>query len=212
MRSSTRHGVLLVLSLAVIGWFPHGVGREGPAWRLSMATAYTSLGLLGLCLAIGPWSILRGRPNPLSSALRRDVGIWAGGLGLLHVVAGLQVHFRGHPVRYFLSAAQAHQPFPLPRLDAFGIANHLGLIAALLLIPLLASSNNAAPRRLGPRRWKGLQRSSYAVMLLVIAHGILYMSIEGRPPMFSLIAGVIVLIAATFQGLGYLAVRRGAAA
>jgi sulfoxide reductase heme-binding subunit YedZ len=195
----------------VIGAFQLAFGSESPAWRLSMATAYGSLALLGLSLAIGPLKILRGHPNPVSGALRRDIGIWAGALGLLHVFAGLHVHFIGRMGLYFLRETKGHLPFPL-RLDAFGVANHMGLLAAVLLIPLLATSNNASLKWLGPLRWKGLQRFTYAVALLVVAHAVIYMALEGRSPMFVAIAALIVLVTATLQALGYATVRNGAGA
>ena len=43
--------------------------------RISTATAYASIVLLAVALSIGPLNVLRGKPNPLSSYLRRDVGI-----------------------------------------------------------------------------------------------------------------------------------------
>ena len=46
-------------------------------------------------LCLGPWNVLRGRPNPTSFHLRRDVGIWAGILANVHTAIGLRVHLRG---------------------------------------------------------------------------------------------------------------------
>src|SRR5713226_2215143 len=46
--------------------------------RLSMATAYAGLIFLAASLWLGPWNVLRRRPNPVSFDLRRDVGIWTG--------------------------------------------------------------------------------------------------------------------------------------
>src|SRR5689334_9170109 len=63
--------------------------------RASLATAYVALGLFVATLAFGPLAALRGRRYPLSTDVRRDVGIWAGIAALAHVVLGLQVHLRG---------------------------------------------------------------------------------------------------------------------
>src|SRR3954467_12272387 len=63
--------------------------------RLSMATAYAALAFLAASLALGTWNVLTRRPNPVSFDLRRDIGIWAGVLALLHTVIGLTVHLRG---------------------------------------------------------------------------------------------------------------------
>jgi sulfoxide reductase heme-binding subunit YedZ len=66
------------------------------------------------------------------------------------------------------------------RHDTFGWANHLGLLAGLLLVLLLLLSNDWSLARLGARRWKGLQRWNYAVFALAIAHAVLYQVLEKR--------------------------------
>src|SRR5688572_18251144 len=60
-------------------------------FRVSMATAYVSLTLLAATLVTGPLNVLRRRPNPVSTDLRRDLGIWSALLGLGHVATGLMV-------------------------------------------------------------------------------------------------------------------------
>ncbi len=56
--------------------------------RLSFATAYPALVLLAATLIIGPWRTLSGKTKAISLDLRRDIGIWAGVLGVLHAAAG----------------------------------------------------------------------------------------------------------------------------
>ncbi|MBA2451342.1 MAG: hypothetical protein H0V51_25280 [Chloroflexi bacterium] len=68
---------------------------HGPLRRLSLGLGYASLALFLLTLATGPWTVIRGRRMPVSTMFRRDVGIWAGLTGCLHVVFGLQSHFDG---------------------------------------------------------------------------------------------------------------------
>lgn len=46
----------------------------------------------------------------------------------------------------------------------------VGVIALALFVPLALSSNAAAPRRLGPRRWRLLHRLVYPAAVLVVAH------------------------------------------
>src|SRR5262249_46265634 len=124
---------LLVFTLAKTKYLP---------FRLSMATAYTGTLLLGVTLVLGVLKVLRGEISPVSTDWRRDVGIWAALFGLAHLVIGLQVHAPGRMETYFVYAAEANRSFRL-RLDAFGWANHLGLLAGLLLLVLLALSNDA---------------------------------------------------------------------
>lgn len=161
---------LLVFALVKAEYLP---------FRLSMATAYTGALLLFATLALGVFKVLRGEPYPVSTDWRRDVGIWAALFGVAHVVIGLQVHMRGRMWTYFVYPAEQARLFPL-RLDSFGWANHLGLIAGLLLVLLLALSNDWSLTRLGARRWKALQRWNYTVFGLILAHGVLYQVIEKR--------------------------------
>src|SRR5262245_59474514 len=161
---------LLVFALARTAYLPFG---------LSMATAYTSLLLLGVTLVLGVLKVLRGEASPVSTDWRRDAGIWSALFGLAHVVIGLQVHAPGRMRTYFVYPTEEDHSFPC-RLDAFGWANHLGLLAGLLLVFLLILSNDWSLTRLGAQRWKGFQRWNYAVFGLVLAHGVLYQVLEKR--------------------------------
>jgi sulfoxide reductase heme-binding subunit YedZ len=146
-------------------------GRE-LTYRLSMATGYVSVVLIAWALLIGPWRVRRGRPAPASTDLRRDVGIWGAVFGLAHVVTGLQVHFAGAFWKYFVYPDGDHR-IPL-RHDLFGFANWTGLAATLVLVLLLAISNDAALRALGTRRWKSWQRWTYWAAALTVAHALAY--------------------------------------
>lgn len=145
-----------------------------------MSTAYASLIFLSATLAVGPLRVLRGRHAPANILLRRDLGIWAGILGLVHVAAGFTVHFRGDTWKYFFARFPSEtDPLPL-RLDAFGAAVYAGTASALVLLLLLALSNNWSLRRLGTHRWKSLQRWSYAGFALMAVHGAVFQLLESR--------------------------------
>jgi len=130
--------------------------------RASFALAYPALALIAATLLLGPWNILRKRKNPVSSDLRRDIGIWAGILSLLHTPAGQCVHLRGRPWLYYFYRDSERHTLPF-RHDLFGFANYTGLISALILIALLATSNDYSLRILGTPRWKQLQRWNYGL-------------------------------------------------
>ena len=51
---------------------------------------------------LGPLNVIRGRRNPVSFDLRRDLGIWSGVMALLHAAVGLNVHLRERPWLYFV--------------------------------------------------------------------------------------------------------------
>ena len=140
--------------------------------RASFATAYPAIVLLAATLLTGPWNWLRRVPNPVSSDLRRDLGIWAGILSLLHTAVGQCVHLRGRPWLYYVYGPQEHHHGL--RHDAFGFANFTGAASALLVLALLATSNDYSLRKLGTRGWKKLQRWNYAVFALAGVHALLY--------------------------------------
>lgn len=169
--------------------------------RLSMATAYSSLLFLCATLLLGPWNTLRRSPNPVSFDLRRDIGIWAGLLAILHTAVGLTVHLRGRMWMYFLK-----QRHPLKfQTGQFGAANDIGLISALLFVMLLAISNDISLRTLGIERWKSLQRWTYAAVGLAVVHGILFQLVEKRhlPWVLVFAALSIFITAVQLAGVAY---------
>lgn len=142
-----------------------------------MATGYVGLALLAATLLPGARAALGGRRYPVSTDVRRDVGAWAAFFAVAHFLVGWQVHMR-HRWEYFLSPGPGG--IPLPRIDAFGIANWLGLGAVLGVVGLLCISSDAALRALGAVRWKRLQRWNVVLFALVVMHGALYMLMEKR--------------------------------
>lgn len=202
-----RHHVALgALSVAMLSVSSSVVGGKDPRFRASMATAYASLAWLIVCLSIGPLNLIRRRPNPVSTDLRRDVGIWAAALAVVHAIIGLQVHLRGRMEEYFLYGPDAPHRIPL-RHDLFGAANYSGLASALLLIMLLAISNDLSLRRLGTVRWKQLQRWNYVAMTLIVGHGIAYQALEHRAPGYVLLISMCLGVGAILQLWGALLVR-----
>ena len=163
------------------------------AFRWSVAAAYTALTLLALALAIGPLAVLGSRPSPVSSDLRRDLGIWSAIVSLVHVVIGLQVHHQGRWWLYFFKETPTGALALLSlRRDLFGLANYLGLIATVLVVVLLAISNDRSLRWLGAVRWKAWQRWSYYLGVLVVAHGAAYQLLERQWLVAVLVAGGLV--------------------
>ena len=137
--------------------------------RASFATAWPGLVLLTVTLLIGPWRVLRGKPPVLSQDLRRDIGIWGGSLGVLHAVIGQCEHLRGRPWLYYIYEKTQEHLVPI-RHDMFGLSNYTGLFAGLILLALLATSNDASLRKLGNPEWKSLQRWNYACFGLTALH------------------------------------------
>jgi sulfoxide reductase heme-binding subunit YedZ len=176
MRRINRHVALALGAAAIVAAAYAATPPPDQRHRLSMATAYAALVFVAASLWLGPWNVLRRRPNPVSFHLRRDVGIWAGLLALLHTGIGLTVHLRGRMWMYFFRKLH---PLSLQK-TLFGFANYTGLVAALLFLMLLLLSNDISLRSLGTRKWKWLQRWIYLAFGLTIAHSIAYQVVETR--------------------------------
>ena len=183
------------LACTAVFWQLFSVRRDLIS-HISIATAYPALFLTTVAVFLGPWNVLRGHANPVSFDLRRDIGIWAGVMALLHTAVGLNVHLRGRMWLYFVD--QHHRI----RHDWFGFGNDTGVVAALLFLLLLAISNDLSIRSLGTRRWKSLQRWTYAAVILTILHAIAYQHVEERRGAYEVLLAGTTLAIAIFQLAG----------
>lgn len=195
-----RHVVLAGCALATGALFYFLTPPPDVRHRLSMGSAYAALLFFGVSLAVGPWNLLRENFNPVSFDLRRDIGIWAGLLGVFHTVVGLTVHLRGRMWMYFFK--QIH-PLRIQNSN-FGLANFTGIVATFILLLLLAISNDVSLRRLGRGTWKNLQRTTYGAFVLTAVHGVAYQMIEKRQITFRLVlvavvVGIVILQMAAFR-------------
>jgi len=203
-----HHLPLFLLSCSSVAWIYLTRPYKDAVMKASFATAYPALFLLAATLLIGPLNLLLRRRNPVSIDLRRDLGIWAGILAIAHTVVGQNVHLRGRPWLYYIYDHPSRHMLPT-RHDVFGLANYTGAFCTLLLILLLATSNDLSLRRLGTRPWKQLQRWNYAAFALLAVHALAYEEgIEHQKiPWFALtIAGLAITL--LLQLAGYVQRRR----
>lgn len=172
---------------------------------LMIGFGYLSLLLIALTLLVGPFRLLTRRRNPPNYDIRRDIGIWAGITGIAHVIVALIQDERRELIDYFFTWDGAHY---IARLDDFGLANYLGLIAVIIIIVLLLTSNDLSIRWLKGKRWKALQRLNYALIALVLIHTFLYQEISGREPIFFDTVFALLAIIVVAQGIGVLRYQR----
>ncbi len=200
-RRLVHHVTLALVSMVLLGSLYYIVQSPDTTFKWSMSTAYVSLLFLGLTLITGPINLLRKRRNPVSTDLRRDIGIWSGIIGLAHVAIGWQVHM-GNMLLYFFKEDKTTNDLTL-RSDLFGFANYTGLAGALILVLLLALSNDLSLRKLKAPRWKYWQRWNYLFYLLVIIHAISYQVIEKRKIPYPILLTVLLLPVLIIQLIGY---------
>lgn len=203
IKRAIRHLYFCLIALAIVWILYAATPPPDLRHRLSMGTAYAGLIFLAASLSLGPWNILRRRPNPVSFDLRRDVGIWAGLLAVLHTAIGLTVHLRGRMWMYFFKKLH---PLTIQNTQ-FGFANYVGLMAALLFLLLLILSNNLSLRALGTRSWKSIQRWAYLAFGLTVAHGIAYQLIEKRHLPWVVFFSLLAIVAVGIQLAGFFHVR-----
>jgi methionine sulfoxide reductase heme-binding subunit len=165
---------------------------------LTVGTGYVALGLLALTLLIGPANLLRGKRHPVSSYLRRDVGLWTAVVSVAHVFVGLQVHGRiADFINYFIDSNGR------PWLNSFGLGNWTGLAATVIVVGLLVLSSDAALRTLKARPWKQLQRLNYALFALVIAHAFFYGALVRSTSPYTTLLALAVMAVFLGQAIGF---------
>lgn len=183
------HLVLATMMAAVflgLAWFVPG-GRQIELDVIALG--YLCLILACVSLLIGPLGLLRRRRNPVNIDVRRDIGIWSGITGCLHVLLVLRGRIDdGLILLYFLREGPQGDT---PLFTVFGLSNDAGLAATLLLLLLLALSNTASLRYLKGKRWKRLQRLTYLLVPLILVHTFGYQYLNLRGPLF--LWGAIVL-------------------
>lgn len=197
-KRTVRHFYLAGISSLMTAVIYLLIDSPDSLFLLSMSTAYTGVILIAVTLTIGPLNLMSKKINPVSTYLRRDIGIWAAIVSIIHVVFGLQRHMDGRMMVYFF-----HDGGYTIRFDTFGLANHSGLLATLVCLALLMLSNNASLRKLGTSKWKNIQRLNYLSFLMIIGHGFIYQLIEKRQLPFVIIVALITIIVFGFQWKGF---------
>jgi methionine sulfoxide reductase heme-binding subunit len=171
-------------------------------YLLVVSCGYLSLLYIGVTLCIGAIKLLSQRRVPVNVDLRRDIGIWAGITGLIHVVFAFRSRYGGDLLPYFFETDGLR-----PLLNRFGLANYFGLAATIVLILLLVISNDWSLRKLKGKRWKALQRLNYLLVALALLHTFMYQGLELRSNIFTNVTLSLTLIVLVIQTVGFVLYR-----
>lgn len=185
-----HHGLLAVFSLVLTGLTFGFVPEQSVLDKLSLATAYLCLLLMAAALSIGPLRELRGRPVALNHYLRRDIGIWAAITGLVHLFAGTEVSMSPQYMMAYVNLSNYGISAEL-RASLFLWGSIVGFVVGIIVLLLLALSNDRIIRWLGAKWWKRLQRSAYLAFVLTVLHGFAFQALESRH--FALIGLVLAI-------------------
>ncbi|MDO8295156.1 MAG: protein-methionine-sulfoxide reductase heme-binding subunit MsrQ [Caulobacter sp.] len=156
-------------------------GYQGDLGANPIEKVIRNLGVWGLRLLIVGLTITplaRILKQPRLIRVRRPIGLIAFGYIVLHLSTyiGIDQFFDWHAIWKDI----LKRPFIT-----------IGMAAFLLLVPLAATSFNAAIRRLGPLNWRLLHRLVYLIAPMGVVHYYLLVKADHRPP---LVYGVIVLL------------------
>ena len=136
------------------GWQMEALGAN-PIETITRASGEWTLRFLLITLCVTPLRRLSGLHWLLR--LRRMLGLFAFAYGAAHFMTYLWLdQFFDWPA---IAADIVKRPFIT-----------VGFSAFVLLVPLAATSNAFAIRRLGGRRWQALHRSVYAIAILGVLH------------------------------------------
>lgn len=145
---------LLPAAQLAVGWFQGSLGAN-PIEALQRGSGSWTLNMLLLTLAVTPLRRLTGLHWLLR--LRRMLGLFAFAWACAHLMNWVWLDL------WFDWPAIAADILERPYVT-------VGFAAFVLMLPLAATSSNAAIRRLGGRRWQALHRSVYAIALLGVVH------------------------------------------
>ncbi|GAB3332782.1 protein-methionine-sulfoxide reductase heme-binding subunit MsrQ [Marilutibacter aestuarii] len=152
-----------------------GLGAD-PVAEIEHRLGLWALRLLLITLAVTPLRQLTGKPVLLR--FRRMLGLYAFAYATLHLLAYLVLDLRGYWTQIFEEIVK--RPYIT-----------VGFLAWLLLVPLAATSTQAAIRWLG-RNWGRLHKLIYAIAVLAVLHFWWLVKSDVREP--ALYAGILALL------------------
>ncbi|RTL57846.1 MAG: sulfoxide reductase heme-binding subunit YedZ [Rhodocyclaceae bacterium] len=148
--------LLCLAPLARLGWgFQQDTLGANPIEALTRGLGTWGLNFLLITLAVTPLRKLSGWH--WLTRLRRMLGLYAFFYVLLHLTSYLWLD------QFFVWQDIAKDILKRPFIT-------VGMAAFVLLVPLAATSNNYAIRRLGGKKWTQLHRTVYPIGIMAVLH------------------------------------------
>lgn len=167
--AAIRHGLIILLSAALIGLFGMVHSQWEPLHRWNRAFGDTALVLLALALALGPLAVLFPRTRGCL-VWRRQVGIWVMVWALVHVAIILHAWVEWNLIRLFgFEYSPVFRRYIMHQ-HGFGLANTVGILALLFGLVLMLTSNDRSVRWLTPAVWQHLHQGAVVFWWLVVVH------------------------------------------
>ncbi len=181
MNPSLLKPPLFLLCLGPLAWYGWGVYADtlgaNPIEAVTRGLGTWALNFLLITLAVTPLRKYTGWV--WLAPLRRMLGLYVFFYATLHLSTYLWLD------QFFDWPAIAKDILERPFIT-------VGMICFLLLLPLAATSNAFAIRKLGGRRWKELHRTVYAIGLLAVLHYAWMVKADiAKPLLYAVILGVL---------------------
>ncbi|GMQ77062.1 MAG: hypothetical protein BMS9Abin01_2371 [Gammaproteobacteria bacterium] len=177
MKLFYRHTVVALLAMGVYFSFWLVRPEWTPEMRLWRAIGDVSFVFLFLVLTLGP----AARHWPAVTRLlswRRELGIWFAILAFAHTLLVLDGWVRWDWMRFF-GYEFLEQLGRYARVEpGFGLSNLIGIVAAVMAVPLMITSSGWAVKRLGGSSWKWLHIGAYTIFYLVVLHSLYFLFIH----------------------------------
>jgi DMSO/TMAO reductase YedYZ heme-binding membrane subunit len=193
MTRSKRHILIAMLLSLLLGLSALGLPYVTVWECLSVASAWLCMFMLSAAMTMGPLRRIGGQASPVNIYIRRDLGIWAALLGLLHFYVGNVVAMNPVYVGKFVRGVSA-PPGEIVRDQLFSWGSIAGTIVAILFLMLLAISSDRALHWLRPERWKKIQKTAHLALWLTVLHGFAYQVLEARWLPLALLLAVTLLV------------------
>lgn len=172
---------LFIACLVPLAWYAWAAQADAlganPIEAVTRGLGTWALNFLLITLAVTPLRKLSGWA--WLGRLRRMFGLFAFFYAAMHLVTYLWFD------QFFDWAAIARDIVKRPFIT-------VGVVCFILLLPLAATSNAYAIRRLGGRRWQELHRSVYAIAVLAVLHYAWMVKADiSRPLLYALAVAVL---------------------
>ncbi|HEX5394365.1 MAG TPA: protein-methionine-sulfoxide reductase heme-binding subunit MsrQ [Rhodocyclaceae bacterium] len=178
--------LLCLIPLAHLCWaFQQDDLGANPIEALTRGLGTWALNFLMITLAVTPLRKLTGWHWLIR--LRRMLGLYAFFYALLHWTSYIWLD------QFFDWGEIARDILKRPFIT-------IGMMAFLLLVPLAATSNNYAIRRLGGKRWMELHRTVYAIGILAVLHYIWLVKLDVlKPVLYGLVLATLLGVRAWWR-------------
>lgn len=202
-----HHGALAAVSLLMTGLVTVIGSGDTLLDDVSLATAYICLILMAVALSLGPLRARRSDPPVLNNYLRRDIGIWSGLAGLVHLFVATELSMSQPYMEAYVNLS-ANGLADTMRMYLFSWGSIAGFLIGVLVLLLLVLSNNQIMNFLGATWWKRLQRFAYPAFVLTVLHGFAFQALEARNMLLVGFVCVVLIGVLILQISGYRAQKK----